>query len=290
MSSLAVCRELAAQDTRVRLFQHPGGANRGAGPSRTLGMAHSRCPYLAFLDADDLYLPGRFDPAERVFETDPACDGVYDAVGIHFEDESARQRWLSSGMAGIRLTTLEREVAPEDLFRVLMKGGAGHIHLDGLVLRRELVTRTGPMDETIADTLHEDTDYILRLAALGRLLAGSRLEPTSLRRVHAANRVSAPRGEREIYRDHMRQQTATWNWCRSRGLKDHARLAFKRMIDECLHNKPVGRNRGSVQLLKLKRIIAWSAEMPGVLLQREYWAELVDAKLNWLKSWGKQDG
>ena len=77
--------------------------------------------------------PGRFDPAERVLKTDPACDGVYDAVGIHFEDESARQRWLSSGMAGIRLTTLEREVAPEDLFRVLMKGGAGHIHLDGLV-------------------------------------------------------------------------------------------------------------------------------------------------------------
>ena len=146
------------------------------------------------------------------------------------------------------------------------------------------------MDETIADTLHEDTDYILRLAALGRLLAGSRLEPTSLRRVHAANRVSAPRGEREIYRDHMRQQTATWNWCRSRGLKDHTRLAFKRMIDECVHNKPVGGNRGSMQLLKLKRIIAWSAEMPGVLLQREYWAELVDAKLNWLKSWGKQDG
>ena len=58
--SLAECERLAAGDGRVRLLRHPNGENRGAGASRNLGIEQSTCPLVAFLDADDYYLLGRF--------------------------------------------------------------------------------------------------------------------------------------------------------------------------------------------------------------------------------------
>ena len=179
--SLSVCHQLAVANPNVKLFQHPGGVNRGAGPSRNLGISNSICQYIAFLDADDFYLPNRFAAAHSVFAQKPDCDGVYDAVGMTYEDEVSRERWQEHSIVGEGVTTLPPGIEPADLFGVLIKGGQGHIHLNGLVVRRELLSKAGQMDESIADTLHEDTDWVLRLAAVGRLYPGSVTEATSIR-------------------------------------------------------------------------------------------------------------
>lgn len=44
---------------RVRVLRHPGGGNRGMSASRNLGLAAAGGRYVAFLDADDAYLPDR---------------------------------------------------------------------------------------------------------------------------------------------------------------------------------------------------------------------------------------
>lgn len=64
--SLEICRRLVSEIPKVKLFQHPNGENRGAGASRNLGIDHATSDFIAFLDADDYYLPNRFD-AEKTF-------------------------------------------------------------------------------------------------------------------------------------------------------------------------------------------------------------------------------
>ena len=98
--SLAVCQQLAREYSQVKLFQHPGAVNCGAGPSRNLGITSSTCPYLAFLDADDYYLPNRFTAARLVFAQNPDCDGVYDAVGMTCEDQASCERWRKFSIVG----------------------------------------------------------------------------------------------------------------------------------------------------------------------------------------------
>ena len=62
----AVAARLAAEDPRVRLIRNP--ANLGPGASRNAGAKAARGRWLALLDADDAFAPGRLDRLVRLAE------------------------------------------------------------------------------------------------------------------------------------------------------------------------------------------------------------------------------
>lgn len=68
-ASADVARALAAEDPRVRLLFHPDHANHGLPATLRLGLAQARGQWLAFLEADDIWLPraleARLDAAAR---------------------------------------------------------------------------------------------------------------------------------------------------------------------------------------------------------------------------------
>ncbi len=73
--SLKVCQNLAEQYDQVKLFQHPQGVNLGAGASRNLGIEKASSDWIAFLDADDYYLPNRFHQLAVVLKQRPEVGG-----------------------------------------------------------------------------------------------------------------------------------------------------------------------------------------------------------------------
>lgn len=188
-NSLAVCQRLAATEPRVRLFRHPDHANHGAAASRNLGCAHARGTYIAFLDADDAFLPDRFAAERRIFAEHPDAEGVYGALGVLFHSEEARQHYANVGLAP--LTTVSWAVPPEQLFRALVETGKGfgYFSIVALTVKRTTLERLGQVfpDNVV---LHEDTDLIFRLAYHARLYAGIIDAPVALRGVHAANRIT----------------------------------------------------------------------------------------------------
>jgi len=282
--SLAVCRQLAGLYPQVKLFQHPGGVNRGAGPSRNLGISNSTCPYIAFLDADDFYLPGRFAVARSVFERQSDCDGVYDAVGMYYEDETSRERWHDHSIAGEGITTLPLGIDPVDLFTVLIKGGQGHVHLDGLTINRRILEKSNLFTELPGlESMHEDTDFILRLAAVGRLYAGNLTVPNAMRRVHGQNRISAPRSSESIKRDRVRLRVATYGWLRQNGSPEQRRLGFRRLLLEWTGVTPKPSNPA-----KLSALLRFPFRVPVALLEGQFWVELARTcwsiiRIDWLK-------
>lgn len=182
--SLSVCRRLEKIHPSVRLVRHPEGANLGAGASRNLGIRSSTASLLAFLDADDYYLPDRFTYPVRLLSHDRTVDGVYQAIGVHCEDTEARRKLEDFGIGEV--TMLDRKVAPGELADVLIALENGTFSLDGLVVRRDIFQRCGYFLEELR--LHQDTAMIIQLACFGKLVPGSLTEPVSVRRVHGGNR------------------------------------------------------------------------------------------------------
>lgn len=232
--SLAVCEELAAADPRVRLFRHPDGGNHGAGASRNLGILHSTAPFIAFLDADDYMLPGRFTHVAAIFQAQPDVDGVYDAVGTQFENEAARTQWIAArpGWPDYDLTTMTARVAPQDLFAALVSNQYGGFCTDGITVRRALLDRTGLFNASLR--LHQDTELWWRMAAVGRLVPGRLEEPVAMRRVHASNRISAPRPAAERHRLRMGMWWSVWRWARVHLSRAQQELVFTALLKEMM--------------------------------------------------------
>lgn len=70
--SSALARSCTERDpARIRYLEHQGRANRGPSATRNLGIAHARGEYLAFLDADDVWLPHKLEQQVPILDAHP---------------------------------------------------------------------------------------------------------------------------------------------------------------------------------------------------------------------------
>lgn len=270
--SLAVCQQLAAELPIIKLFQHPDRANHGLPLSRNLAIEKAATPYIAFLDADDYFLPNRFETARRLLEADPTLDGVYEAIGTHFENEAARQRWQQTRQ-GQQLTTMTKRLPSEQLFEALtlQRSGEGKFSMIGMVVKRSLFERSGYFDPHLL--LAQDTAMTIKMAAVGRLAAGQLDVPVAMRRVHDTNRSSQVRPALEVFRLRMLVADTLLAWGQEHASIHQQRLlnAYRLRIqkERPLWGKPPTRATRIVNMLLL------AMQNPLLLLNRYYWWELI---------------
>lgn len=254
-NALEVCEELASKFEKVKLLRHSNGENRGAGASRNLGMRSAGEDFIAFLDADDYYLPDRFAAASEIFRLDPACEGVYEAVGMQVESGEGMERWQAAGKSTSQLQTISPGISPENLAEVLIKGNNGYFQLNGLVIRKVVLQKSGFMNEELR--LHQDTEFILRIAFTARLLPGRLDTPVAMWRVHLSNRISAPRSLSARYRDRMKYWMSLYRWVRQQGTSEQQNLIRKGIFS---FNRTYKYRQFSRQFLPTK-LILWARQL-----------------------------
>ncbi len=274
-NSWEICQQLAAENAKIHIYRHADGVNHGSGATRNVAVRQCNCEYIAFLDADDFFLPGRFDKVEQMFAADPLLEGVYEAIGTHVEDENSLQRWKASGMPLSALHTMTKRVPPEELFTALVNGGSGNFSIIGVVVKRSVFEKTGYFDEDLR--LHQDIAFILKAAAVCRLAAGKLDEPVTIRRVHDHNRISAPRPTPLVYRTRLIFWSTVWKWSQQHLDRDKQQLILQAMLKEAGRRvrfnwqlpARISGFRKSIQLLMLP------FEYPFMLGQRLFWRELI---------------
>jgi glycosyltransferase involved in cell wall biosynthesis len=198
--SLAVCTALTKSNPKIRLVRHPDGKNHGAGASRNLGALNAQYDFMAFLDADDICLPNRFNAPMSLLKQNPLVDGVYEAIGTMFQNQQAKDSWNKLNWG--ELTTIRKVLKPEELFYFLVMWEAGHFSLDGLLIKKELFLKVGGFDEPLK--LGEDSIFCMKAAALGVLVPGRLDKPVALRRVHDSNSIF------RLRRDTLTHQFLGW--------------------------------------------------------------------------------
>lgn len=191
-NTFEVCKQLEKENEKVKLYYHPDHTNKGAGASRNLGIKKSNYDYLAFIDADDYFLPNRFDAERKLLFEDEKVDGVYGAIGtVYYSDEANK---LFKETSQPELLTVRQVISPEDL-KYAMLGmsrdyhGSAFFSLDALTVKKSLIEKVGYLNEKLR--LHQDTDIIIKMAFLGKLVPGIIDKPVGMRGIHGRNRITS---------------------------------------------------------------------------------------------------
>ncbi|WP_426476875.1 glycosyltransferase family 2 protein [Chryseobacterium sp. CBSDS_008] len=223
-NALEICRELTEKHTRIQLFQHPDKGNHGAGASRNLGIENATGDFIAFLDADDYFLPNRFDGEKELFK-DPKIEGVFNAIGTEYLTEKGKQE-LHAHHQNNDLLTVNYPAEGEEVFQGLLgltsKFFGSFFTLDALTVRKSSLD-THHLRFNPALRLHQDSDFIFKLAYHCYLKSGILDQPVAMRGIHDDNRITKIKRYSPEYK---RRQYLFWNslyeWSQSLPLETSA--------------------------------------------------------------------
>ncbi|WP_347218650.1 glycosyltransferase family 2 protein [Chryseobacterium sp.] len=190
-NALQVCRELAQKYDKVKLFQHPDHGNHGAGASRNLGIEKATGDFISFLDADDYFLPNRFTAEKEIFN-DPKIEGVFNAIGTEYLTEKGKEQFLSN-VNDNEILTVNYPAEGNEVFRGLLgltsRRFGSFFHLNALTIRRSSL-EAKKLRFNVNLRLHQDSDFIIKLAHHCYLKSGIIDQPVAIRGVHDDNRIS----------------------------------------------------------------------------------------------------
>ncbi|MFC3160361.1 glycosyltransferase family 2 protein [Chryseobacterium arachidis] len=190
-NSLEICQKLASENPKIKLFQHPDKENHGAGATRNLGIEKATGNFITFLDADDYYLPNRFDAEKELFK-DAKTEGVFGAIGVDYLTEKGKQEYQIK-FKDAPLTTVHYPAEGEEVFRGLLsltsKTFGTFFHLNALTIRKSALKRA---QLTFNKNLrvHQDSDFIIKLAYHCYLKSGIIDKAVAMRGIHDDNRIT----------------------------------------------------------------------------------------------------
>jgi len=158
----------------VRYLEHSGHQNRGMSASRNLGIFHAKGAYIAFLDADDAWLPNKLERQVAIMTSEPEAAMVC----------GPSQYWYSwSGnpedigrdhvnLLGVQPNTL---FPPLTLLALSLQKKALTPCPTNVLLRREFVERIGGFEESFVGSYqaYEDQAFLAKVHINGSAFVSS---------------------------------------------------------------------------------------------------------------------
>lgn len=238
---------LAGYGNRLRVITQ---ANAGPAAARNRGLLEARGRYVAFLDADDWWLPTKLERQVALLDARPDVGFCSTATRVETVGGAPASNWPCADAEGPLLETL------------FMRSAAVSGSTSGVLARRELLLEVGGFDESLRG--FEDPDLWIRLAArsgyacIPEVLTVVVRTPGSvssdLPRMRAATLASF-RKNRALLPPQRRG--AYWRAACAGALTDYAKMAWRAgdrqralvWASEALLRAPIGRGRLAAALL-----------------------------------------
>jgi glycosyltransferase involved in cell wall biosynthesis len=157
-ASTEIARRFAAADPeRIRWAEHEGHANRGASAARNLGLSLARGDYVAFLDADDVWLPRKLEEQVALLDATPAdvlCGSTEFWYGWTGQaTDAALDHTVRIGPPHGSI------VPPPELLRRMLLGTIAVPCTCSLIARRDAVRRVGGFEESFRKVYTDQSFY-----------------------------------------------------------------------------------------------------------------------------------
>ena len=143
-------------DQRILIVSRAHSGNPAL--NRNVGIAHARAPWVAFLDSDDAWLPGKLATQLAELDNNPSCR--WSCTGVSFIDGSGAP---VAQQAGVPYRAQSGWIVEQ----LLTFAAAATIST--LIVDRSLLEEAGGFDEAVF--LREDYDLALRLATRSEIHA-----------------------------------------------------------------------------------------------------------------------
>lgn len=159
--------ELVKKTFGRRVHVLPLTIQRGPGAARNAGALLACGQYIAFLDSDDVWLPGKLDAELRVFDEFPEANAVVsDSQNFYEGEPDPASRFAQIGL----LAATEGRVRLIDEIDWLWTNSMNIAYTCGITIRRRVLAQLGR--RLFADDLRccEDWDFQIRLYSLGQIV------------------------------------------------------------------------------------------------------------------------
>jgi glycosyltransferase involved in cell wall biosynthesis len=158
--STKIARELSERHPgRVAYLEHPGHANRGISSSRNLGLAHAKGQYIAFLDADDIWVPNKVEDQVAILDHYPEVALTFGRLHFFTADPDIP---VPGDLAPLRVPS--GLLKPPTVFRQSLIGDGGMLWTTGTILfRKNALSAVGAFEDSFSG-LGDDAVVWLKIA------------------------------------------------------------------------------------------------------------------------------
>ncbi len=161
-SSTAIAKQYArANPEKVRYVEHEGHQNRGMSATRNLGIRHAKGDYIAFLDADDVWLPHKLEQQVPILESHPEAAMLYGRTQFWFSwTENNPFSWVNPENKEVDPLTItsvqfDKQFEPPTQLILFLKNKNIHPCTCSILIRRQVFEDIGGFEEGFRNA-HED--------------------------------------------------------------------------------------------------------------------------------------
>jgi len=172
--SMAIAEKAAEKDQRIRLFNN---TNSGVSSSRNFGVARAKAKYIAFIDADDLWLPNHLENLHAILLKFP--DATWFAT--------AYEKKINHSLTRPMLATIPKEknwIGTLDFFEYSLIDSLAHPSAVGF--KKDFYNEIGGQE--IGINFSEDTDLWIRAALSAPIYFSNTVSATII--LNATNRAN----------------------------------------------------------------------------------------------------